>query len=103
MRRCTVLEGTVAVNESMLTGEEDEITKTVGDQLLSGSFIVSGECCVVLEKVGNECYIQSAYRSGKKMRDGEQSEMIRSINKLVKWMESLLSPSAVCFLSKGIM
>lgn len=87
-----VLEGTVAVNESMLTGEEDEITKTVGDQLLSGSFIVSGECCAVLEKVGNECYIQKLTAQAKKMRDGEQSEMIRSINKLVKWMGIILIP-----------
>ena len=87
-----VLEGTVAVNESMLTGEEDEITKKAGDPLLSGSFIVSGECCAVLEKVGNECYIQKLTAQAKKMRDGEQSEMIRSINKLVKWMGIILIP-----------
>lgn len=47
-----VLTGSVSVNEALLTGEEDEIRKSRGDRLLSGSFVVSGECCAVLEQVG---------------------------------------------------
>ena len=53
----TVLEGNVQVNESLLTGESDEIDKKKGDTLLSGSFVVSGRCYARLDKVGNESYI----------------------------------------------
>ena len=49
----TVLEGNVQVNESLLTGESDEIDKKKGDTLLSGSFVVSGRCYARLDKVGN--------------------------------------------------
>ena len=52
-----VLEGTIQVNESLLTGEADEIEKTPGSRLMSGSFVVSGECYARLEKVGKHSYI----------------------------------------------
>lgn len=47
-----VQRGSVSVNESLLTGESDEIVKRPGDELLSGSFIVSGECIARLDQVG---------------------------------------------------
>ena len=49
------------VNESLLTGESDEIDKTQGDELLSGSFVVSGQCYARLTHVGMDSYI-SSYR-----------------------------------------
>ena len=39
-----VLSGNVSVNESLLTGESDEISKSSGDNLMSGSYVVSGSC-----------------------------------------------------------
>ena len=53
-----VVDGIVRVNESLVTGESDEITKKKGDMLLSGSFVVSGECLAVLENVGPVSYTQ---------------------------------------------
>lgn len=87
-----VISGEVFVNEALLTGEEDEIKKSVGDRLLSGSFIVSGECCAVLESVGKESYISKLTMQAKTVDTKEQSEMIRSINKIVKWMGIILIP-----------
>ena len=52
-----VISGNIQVNESLLTGEADEVEKTEGSTLMSGSFVVSGECYARLEKVGNESYI----------------------------------------------
>ena len=52
-----VSAGEVQVNESLLTGEADEITKRKGDKLMSGSFIVSGQCHARLDKVGEDSYI----------------------------------------------
>ena len=66
------------VNESLLTGEADEITKQPGDILMSGSFIVSGECRARLDKVGEDSYISKLTLQAKEMQDSEQSEMIRS-------------------------
>lgn len=76
--------GEVQVNESLLTGEADEITKKRGDHLLSGSFIISGQCHARLEKVGMDSYISKLTIEAKEMQEGEQSEMIRSLDKLVK-------------------
>ena len=52
-----VLEGDISANESLLTGEADEITKSPGDILMSGSFVVSGQCYARLDKVGEDSYI----------------------------------------------
>ncbi len=78
-----VLFGEVAVNESLLTGEADEIHKTLGDELMSGSYIISGECYAQLTKVGAESYISQLTLQAKKIKTKEQSEIIRSLNKIV--------------------
>lgn len=90
-----VLDGEVQVNESLLTGEADEITKKPGDHLMSGSFIVSGQCHARLEKVGEDSYISKLTLEAKASKTGEQSEMIRSINKLVKFVGFLIIPIGI--------
>lgn len=87
-----VISGNIQVNESLLTGEADEVEKTEGSTLMSGSFVVSGECCARLEKVGNESYISKLSLEAKSMGDKEQSEMIRSINLIVKWVGIVIIP-----------
>ena len=96
-----VVKGEVSVNESQLTGESDELTKTPGMHLLSGSFIVSGECYARLEKVGEESYISKLTLEAKKMGSGEQSEMIRDINKLVKWVGIIIIPVGIILFAQG--
>lgn len=91
----TVLSGSISVNEALLTGESDEIKKKSGDGLMSGSFVVSGQCYAKLEKVGNESYISKLTAQAKAMGDGEQSEMIRYINKLVKWVGIIIIPVGI--------
>lgn len=87
-----VIFGNIQVNESLLTGEADEVEKTEGSTLMSGSFVVSGECYARLEKVGNESYISKLSLEAKSMGDKEQSEMIRSINLIVKWVGIVIIP-----------
>lgn len=91
----TVLSGSISVNEALLTGESDEIKKKSGDGLMSGSFVVSGQCYAKLDKVGNESYISQLTAQAKAMGDGEQSEMIRYINKLVKWVGIIIIPVGI--------
>lgn len=90
-----VCAGEVQVNESLLTGESDEITKRKGDQLMSGSFIVSGQCHARLDKVGADSYISRLTLEAKAMQNTEQSEMIRSLDKLVKWVGVAIIPIGI--------
>ena len=83
------------VNESLLTGESDEITKRKGDQLMSGSFIVSGQCHARLDKVGADSYISRLTLEAKAMQNTEQSEMIRYLDKLVKWVGVAIIPIGI--------
>lgn len=93
-----VLQGNISVNESLLTGEADEIRKGPGDALLSGSFVVAGQCYAKLEQVGEASYISKLTAQAKALGSGEQSEMVRSINQLVKWVGILIIPvGAVLF------
>lgn len=87
-----VVDGEVAVNESLLTGETDEIFKKPGDTLMSGSFVVSGECCARLENVGADSYISQLTLEAKAMNCKEQSEMIRVLDKLVGVVGILIIP-----------
>lgn len=87
-----VLDGNVSVNESLLTGESDEISKRSGDTLMSGSYIVSGSCRARLEKVGAQSYISQLTIQAKKSKKGEQSEMIRSLNKIVMFAGIIIIP-----------
>ncbi|WP_256681392.1 hypothetical protein, partial [Klebsiella michiganensis] len=87
-----VLSGEVRVNESLLTGESDEIPKVADSQLLSGSFIVSGSCYARIDKIGAEAYVHQLTLEAKSIKKGEQSEMVGSINRLVKWVGIIIIP-----------
>lgn len=96
-----VSAGEVQVNESLLTGEADEITKRKGDKLMSGSFIVSGQCHARLDRVGEDSYISKLTMQAKEMQSGEQSEMIRSLNKLVKCVGVAIIPIGLVLFSQA--
>ncbi len=78
-----VEEGEISVNEALLTGEADEINKGIGSELMSGSFVVSGKCIARLTKVGADSYISKLTLKAKKLSSKEQSEMVKSINRIV--------------------
>ena len=91
-----VIDGSASANESLLTGEADEIPKAPGDKLMSGSFIVSGCCKARLERVGADSYVSQLSIQAKKSRKGEQSEMIRSLNKIVMIAGIIIIPIGIC-------
>lgn len=95
-----VEDGEVLVNESLITGESDQIMKKKGDALLSGSFIVSGQCQARIEKVGEDSYVSQLTLKAKAMNDGEVSEMIRSLDRLVKTIGILIIPIAIILFSQ---
>lgn len=79
-----VIGGEVAANESLLTGESDDVMKRGGDELFSGSFIVYGKCFARVIRVGSESYAAKLTMKAKEIRVGEQSEILRSLNSFVK-------------------
>lgn len=96
-----VLDGKLQVNEALLTGEADEIVKEVDDYLMSGSFVVYGKAYVRLDKVGYDSYISQLTAKAKKMGGGEQSEMIASLNKLIKWIGIIIIPIGITLFSQS--
>jgi len=94
-----VLNGNVEVNESLLTGEIDEILKKEGDILLSGSFIVSGTCYAKAEKVGENSYA-SKITSEVKKRKKVNSEIMKSLDKIIKYIAIVIVPIGIILFLK---
>ncbi|MGM9607167.1 MAG: HAD-IC family P-type ATPase, partial [Oscillospiraceae bacterium] len=90
-----VLDGSVLVNEALLTGESDELQKELGDFLMSGSFVVSGECYARLERVGADSYISELTLEAKAQDQKKRSEMLRVLDKLVGIVGILIVPIGV--------
>ncbi len=89
-----VMDGGVEVNESMLTGESMPVLKKKDDTLYAGSFITSGKCVAKVEKIGAHNYIENLALQVKKYRK-PRSELIKSLNLVLKFIAVLIVPIAV--------
>ena len=87
-----VLTGQVQVNEALITGEADAIAKGPGDQLRSGSFVISGKCRFRLEQVGADSYAAKLTLEAKKDAGPGKSEMMRSLDRLIRFIGIVLVP-----------
>ncbi len=87
-----VVADTCRVNEALVTGEADEIVKNPGDRLLSGSFVVSGSCRARLTAVGADSFVSRLTIEAKQTGAQPQSEMMRSLTSLIKWIGFLVIP-----------
>ena len=95
-----VVAGSCRVNEALVTGESDEITKVPGDRLLSGSFVVSGSCRARLTAVGADSFVSKLTIEAKKAGKQPKSEMMRSLTSLIKWIGFLVIPLGVLMFIK---
>ena len=86
-----VLEGSVEVNESLLTGESDNIPKNVGDELFSGSFVTSGEACCQIIHVGKDNYAAQITSEAKEFKR-HNSELKNSLNAILKVISIIIVP-----------
>lgn len=87
-----VMGGEVKVNEALVTGEADEVTKVIGDTLLSGSFVVAGSCHARLDRVGYDSFASRLTVEAKKYKKKERSEMMRSLTRLVRTISFVIIP-----------
>ncbi len=86
-----VVSGEAGVNESLLTGEADEVQKRVGDELKSGSFVVAGTLVARLTRVGADSYASQLTAQAKEMKD-KRSEMVRDIETIILIAGILIIP-----------
>lgn len=91
---CEILDGSVEVNEAFITGESDSIYKSKGDTLLSGSFVVSGNCKAKVINVAEDNFA-SKISSGAKKLKSVNSEIMRSLNKIVKVVSVAIVPIGI--------
>ena len=89
-----VIDGEIEVNEALLTGESDLILKGKEDKLLSGSYVVSGKCYAVVEKVGEDNFANQIISATKKHKDNN-SELINSMKKVTKFTSFVIIPVGV--------
>lgn len=88
---CKILNGNCEVNESLLTGESDSISKGQGDLLLSGSYIVSGKCKARVENVGKENYAFKISKDAKYVKK-INSQILSAFNKIILILSILIIP-----------
>ena len=86
-----VLEGSVEVKESLLTGESDNLPKNVGDELFSGSFVTSGEACCQIIHVGKDNYAAQITSEAKEFKR-HNSELKNSLNAILKVISIIIVP-----------
>ena len=84
----------IEVNESLLTGESVPVKKTKGDTLYAGSFVVSGNNCIIADKIANDTYIQSIESKAKASKQ-PKSRLMVAINKIIRTMAFIAIPLAI--------
>lgn len=98
---CTVLEGSCEVNEALITGESDPLPKTVGDGMLSGSFLSSGSCYARVEHIGVDNYATKISNSAKYIKKNN-SEILKWINIIIKVIGIIIIPVGLLLFYKEI-
>ncbi len=91
---CIMVDGYVEMNESLLTGESNAIKKRSGDELLAGSFVVSGTCSARINKIGNQSYIQTIAMESKKFKS-PNSNLFKDLNTIIKYIGIAIIPIAI--------
>lgn len=97
-----VVEGSGAANEALITGEANDVEKNPGDTLLSGSFLVAGSCLARLTHVGADSYASKLTTKARAQKPPQESEMMRSLTKLVKVIGIIIIPLGALMAFKEI-
>ncbi|MDL2235831.1 HAD-IC family P-type ATPase [Christensenellaceae bacterium OttesenSCG-928-L17] len=91
---CLLLEGTVEVDESVLTGESKYIRKQAGDTLLSGSVLMSGLCRACVEKIGSSSYASKLIQEARKPVRID-SKLMRSLRAIIRFSGGAVLPLGI--------
>lgn len=89
-----ITEGACAADESLLTGESEPMPRSVGDMLLSGTFLTEGRVSAQLTAVGSSSYASRLTHEAKRIA-APKSELLGELKKLVSIVGKLLVPIGV--------
>ena len=89
-------------SESLITGEADAIAKAEGDELKSGSFVIAGRCKAQLTKVGNDSFAAKLSAEAKANPQATKSEMMRSLDSLIRIIGFALIPVGIAMIAQGV-
>ena len=89
-----VVDGSIEVNESLITGEPDAILKNPGDEVMSGSFVVSGKAKCQVTHIGQDNFVMKI-SSGAKYFKRPSSEIWRSLMFVTKFMSIVIIPVGI--------
>ncbi len=99
---CIVVDGEIEVNESLLTGESIAVKKTIGDFLFAGSFVTSGTCLSIADKVGMDNYVEKLSAKAKQYKK-PRSEIMNSLKAIIKIISFVIIPIAVAWIIKTVL
>ncbi len=86
-----VQSGTIEVNESFITGEQDNIEKHPGDKLTSGSFVVAGTAEAKVEHIGDDNFVSKLQREATNIKTAD-AKLFKLMNNIVKYISYALIP-----------
>ena len=89
-----IISGEILVNESLITGESESVTKNKDMDILSGSFVVSGSCYAEVIHVGKDNYTAQISAEAKYIKK-VNSEIMNFINKIIKYISIAIIPIGV--------
>ena len=89
-----ITEGSLEINESLLTGESDTVYKKAGDAVYSGTIVLSGDAEVSVTKVGYERQTEKIME-GSKISGFQKSALQKDLQKLIKIVSVLIVPVAL--------
>jgi len=89
-----ILEGNAEFNEALLTGESEPVKKTVGETVYESSFIVSGYCKILADKIGEDTYIYSIEQKAKNFKK-PKSALMNDINRIIKHLTAIVIPVGI--------
>ncbi len=84
-------KGTIEVNEAFVTGEQDPIEKRSGNEVISGSFVVSGSAEARVVHIGEDNSITKIENAAHNLKTAD-SKLFTLMNKIVKYISYALIP-----------
>ncbi len=97
---CKIKSGTAEINESVLTGESEPVQKRNGDEILSGSTVISGRCraeVICESEDGFAARIVDEVKSTKQT----SSEMPAAMDKVTKFTSLFILPLGILLFIQG--
>lgn len=89
-----IIEGNLEVNESFITGEQNNITKKLEDELISGSFVVAGSAKAKVKKIGADNFVNKLEKDAKNIKTAD-AKLFKLMNKIVKYISYALIPIGI--------